>query len=145
MQTVRRRRGHLRPRRLSSPPADRPSRADERRRQGAAVHLAISAKACARLGAPPTGDPAYASWRWLHVMSRGIDSELDRAAAWVKQHDFQRVSVQVPDEFLQDAARAIARLTSALPGRKVFLLGDSAYGSSSVDEACDTLLACALG
>lgn len=59
---------------------------------------------------------------------------LGLAAEWVQRHGFRRIAVQLPDEVLGAAARAIAKLQKGLPGRKVFLLGDSTYGSSSVDE-----------
>mmetsp|Transcript_96462 Transcript_96462/g.287883 ORF Transcript_96462/g.287883 Transcript_96462/m.287883 type:complete len:487 (+) Transcript_96462:36-1496(+) len=60
--------------------------------------------------------------------------DVDRVVSWVKRHGFQRVAVQFPDEFLSVAPRIIVSLCRELPGRKVFVLGDSPYGSSSVDE-----------
>lgn len=60
--------------------------------------------------------------------------EIERIAAWVRQNGFERIALQFPDELLADAPRAVVGLSRALPGRKVFALGDSTYGSSSVDE-----------
>mmetsp|Transcript_53704 Transcript_53704/g.85458 ORF Transcript_53704/g.85458 Transcript_53704/m.85458 type:complete len:488 (+) Transcript_53704:47-1510(+) len=60
--------------------------------------------------------------------------EVERVSAWVKKHDFERIAVQFPDDLLADAPMMLSRLHRQLPGRKVFALGDSTYGSSSVDE-----------
>lgn len=60
--------------------------------------------------------------------------DFERAAAWVRRHDFPRVAVQMPDSLMGGAVRTVAKLQASLPGRKIFLLGDSTYGSSSVDE-----------
>lgn len=60
--------------------------------------------------------------------------DIDRVVAWVQEHKFQRVAVQLPDELLSQACRYISQLQRRLPKRKLFLLGDSTYGSSSVDE-----------
>jgi len=60
--------------------------------------------------------------------------DIDRVVAWIQEHSFQRVALQLPDELLARACSYIARLQKRLPRRKLFLLGDSTYGSSSVDE-----------
>lgn len=60
--------------------------------------------------------------------------EVERVAAWVRLNDFERIAVQFPDELLSDAPRMVSQLQRKLPGRKIFVLGDSTYGSSSVDE-----------
>ncbi|CAK0904518.1 unnamed protein product, partial [Prorocentrum cordatum] len=46
----------------------------------------------------------------------------------------ERVAVQFPDELLAGAPELVSELQRSLPGCKVFILGDSTFGSSSVDE-----------
>lgn len=60
--------------------------------------------------------------------------DIQRIVDWVLQHGFERIAVQLPDSLLAGAATCVVELQKRLPRRKVFLLGDSAYGSSSVDE-----------
>mmetsp|Transcript_92023 Transcript_92023/g.269232 ORF Transcript_92023/g.269232 Transcript_92023/m.269232 type:complete len:481 (-) Transcript_92023:52-1494(-) len=62
------------------------------------------------------------------------DFDIDRVVTWVKNHSFQRIAVQFPDELLSVAPKIVLTLCRELPQRKVFVLGDSPYGSSSVDE-----------
>jgi len=60
--------------------------------------------------------------------------EVTRIAAWVERHDFARIAVQFPDELLAEAPLTVAVLQQRLRGRLVFVLGDSTFGSSCVDE-----------
>eukprot|EP00933_Yihiella_yeosuensis_P052932 TRINITY_DN51089_c0_g1_i1.p1 TRINITY_DN51089_c0_g1~~TRINITY_DN51089_c0_g1_i1.p1 ORF type:complete len:493 (+),score=95.29 TRINITY_DN51089_c0_g1_i1:40-1518(+) len=62
------------------------------------------------------------------------DEETERIVAWVKNHGFQRVALQFPDTLLSSAPHIGDRLRKALPGRLVFVLGDSSYGGGGVDE-----------
>jgi len=61
-------------------------------------------------------------------------NDMDRIVAWVERHQFQRVALQFPDELLRHASQTSSHLRKVLPGRKIFILGDSAYGSHTVDE-----------
>lgn len=60
--------------------------------------------------------------------------ETARIVTWVKRHDFQRIALQFPDDLLADAPFTVACIQKELPGRKIFILGDSMYGSGNVDE-----------
>ncbi|CAI9728870.1 2-3-amino-3-carboxypropylhistidine synthase subunit 2-like [Octopus vulgaris] len=59
--------------------------------------------------------------------------ELARCLQWITNNGFQRVSLQFPDECLVDSAAITAWLDGNVSG-KVFVLGDTSYGSCCVDE-----------
>uniref|UniRef100_A0A8C8RZS4 2-(3-amino-3-carboxypropyl)histidine synthase subunit 2 n=1 Tax=Pelusios castaneus TaxID=367368 RepID=A0A8C8RZS4_9SAUR len=59
--------------------------------------------------------------------------ELERAAAFVTGRGFRRVALQFPDELLADSAAVAARM-EAVTGTKMYILGDTSYGSCCVDE-----------
>ncbi|XP_028589583.2 2-(3-amino-3-carboxypropyl)histidine synthase subunit 2 [Podarcis muralis] len=59
--------------------------------------------------------------------------ELERAAAFVSDNGFTKVALQFPDELLPDSA-SIARKMEAATGAKMYILGDTSYGSCCVDE-----------
>ncbi|XP_064311337.1 2-(3-amino-3-carboxypropyl)histidine synthase subunit 2 [Phalacrocorax carbo] len=59
--------------------------------------------------------------------------EMGRAAAFVRGGGFRKVALQFPDELLADAA-AVADQMEAQTGAKMYILGDTTYGSCCVDE-----------
>ncbi|KAH1166620.1 2-(3-amino-3-carboxypropyl)histidine synthase subunit 2 [Mauremys mutica] len=59
--------------------------------------------------------------------------ELQRAAAFVTASRFHRVALQFPDELLADSAAVAAKMEEAT-GSKMYILGDTSYGSCCVDE-----------
>ncbi|XP_075791903.1 LOW QUALITY PROTEIN: 2-(3-amino-3-carboxypropyl)histidine synthase subunit 2 [Pelodiscus sinensis] len=59
--------------------------------------------------------------------------ELERAAAFVTASGFRRVALQFPDELLADSAAVAAKMEEAT-GSKMYILGDTSYGSCCVDE-----------
>lgn len=60
--------------------------------------------------------------------------DLGRVVKWVQDYDFQRIALQCPDGVLMHAPIIASWLQRSLPNRKLFVLGDSTYGSSTVDE-----------
>lgn len=58
--------------------------------------------------------------------------ELERVVGFVRDLGCQRVALQFPDQLLGDAAVVAARLEETT-GSKMFILGDTAYGSCCVD------------
>ncbi|KAG3282979.1 hypothetical protein H1C71_033541 [Ictidomys tridecemlineatus] len=58
--------------------------------------------------------------------------ELERVIGFVRDVGCQRVALQFPDQLLGDAGAVAARLEEAT-GSKMFILGDTAYGSCCVD------------
>ncbi|XP_036925531.1 2-(3-amino-3-carboxypropyl)histidine synthase subunit 2 isoform X1 [Sturnira hondurensis] len=58
--------------------------------------------------------------------------ELQRVVRFVRDLGCQRVALQFPDQLLGDAGVVAARLEEA-SGSKMFILGDTAYGSCCVD------------
>ncbi|XP_068821617.1 2-(3-amino-3-carboxypropyl)histidine synthase subunit 2 isoform X2 [Capricornis sumatraensis] len=58
--------------------------------------------------------------------------ELERVAGFVRDLGCQRVALQFPDQLLGDAGAVAARLEETT-GSKMFILGDTAYGSCCVD------------
>ncbi|XP_021568200.1 2-(3-amino-3-carboxypropyl)histidine synthase subunit 2 isoform X2 [Carlito syrichta] len=58
--------------------------------------------------------------------------ELERVVAFVRDLECQRVALQFPDQLLGDAGAVAARLEETT-GSKMFILGDTAYGSCCVD------------
>ncbi|KAM9000721.1 2-(3-amino-3-carboxypropyl)histidine synthase subunit 2 isoform X1 [Sarcophilus harrisii] len=62
----------------------------------------------------------------------GRTYELERVQAFVLEHEAKRVALQFPDELLGDSV-AVARTLEEMTGAKIFVLGDTAYGSCCVD------------
>ncbi|XP_055110987.1 2-(3-amino-3-carboxypropyl)histidine synthase subunit 2 isoform X3 [Symphalangus syndactylus] len=58
--------------------------------------------------------------------------ELERVAGFVRDLGCERVALQFPDQLLGDAVAVAARLEETT-GSKMFILGDTAYGSCCVD------------
>uniref|UniRef100_A0A8I3PZP9 2-(3-amino-3-carboxypropyl)histidine synthase subunit 2 n=2 Tax=Canis lupus familiaris TaxID=9615 RepID=A0A8I3PZP9_CANLF len=58
--------------------------------------------------------------------------ELERVAGFVRDLGCQQVALQFPDQLLGDAGAVAARLEGTT-GSKMFILGDTAYGSCCVD------------
>ncbi|XP_003801251.1 2-(3-amino-3-carboxypropyl)histidine synthase subunit 2 isoform X1 [Otolemur garnettii] len=58
--------------------------------------------------------------------------ELKRIVGFVRDLECQRVALQFPDQLLGDA-RAVAARLEEITGSKMFILGDTAYGSCCVD------------
>ncbi|XP_057680482.1 2-(3-amino-3-carboxypropyl)histidine synthase subunit 2 [Corythoichthys intestinalis] len=59
--------------------------------------------------------------------------QIQKTCDFVRQNDFRKVALQFPDELLHDStaiAAEIERITQA----KLFILGDTSYGSCCVDE-----------
>ncbi|XP_046385547.1 2-(3-amino-3-carboxypropyl)histidine synthase subunit 2 [Ischnura elegans] len=71
--------------------------------------------------------------------------EIDKCISWIKRKNVDKVALQFPDEMLGDSAN-VARLIESLLGRKVYILGDTTYGSCCVDEiaaehaGCDAVI-----
>uniref|UniRef100_A0A8D0DYM6 2-(3-amino-3-carboxypropyl)histidine synthase subunit 2 n=1 Tax=Salvator merianae TaxID=96440 RepID=A0A8D0DYM6_SALMN len=65
----------------------------------------------------------------------GIDEfyELERATTFVSNNGFTKVALQFPDELLPDSSTVAARMEEAT-GAKMYILGDTSYGSCCVDE-----------
>jgi len=61
-------------------------------------------------------------------------ADVERIVSWVEGNDFRRVALQFPDELLATSPATFVQLKQELPGRTIFVLGDSQYGSGSVDE-----------
>lgn len=59
--------------------------------------------------------------------------ELERAATFVSDNGFAKVALQFPDELLPDSAMVAARMEEATHA-KMYILGDTSYGSCCVDE-----------
>ncbi|KAL8178823.1 UNVERIFIED_CONTAM: hypothetical protein K2H54_056835 [Gekko kuhli] len=59
--------------------------------------------------------------------------ELDRTIAFVLDNNFTKVALQFPDELLSDSATIAAKMEE-MTGSKMYILGDTSYGSCCVDE-----------
>eukprot|EP00095_Tigriopus_kingsejongensis_P001355 maker-scaffold1322_size48131-snap-gene-0.12 protein:Tk01355 transcript:maker-scaffold1322_size48131-snap-gene-0.12-mRNA-1 annotation:"hypothetical protein BRAFLDRAFT_225211" len=59
--------------------------------------------------------------------------ELARCEAWIREHQFQRVTLQFPDSLLQWAPQVAQALEVQL-GQRISILGDTSYGECCVDE-----------
>ncbi|ETE68404.1 Diphthamide biosynthesis protein 2, partial [Ophiophagus hannah] len=59
--------------------------------------------------------------------------ELERAAAFVSDNGFTKIALQFPDTLLPDSADVATRMETAT-GAKMYVLGDTSYGSCCVDE-----------
>lgn len=59
--------------------------------------------------------------------------EIARTCNFIKKHAFKRVALQFPDELLFDAS-AIISILEKNTSAKLFVLGDTSYGSCCVDE-----------
>lgn len=61
--------------------------------------------------------------------------EIQRCVDWVSESGFQRVALQFPDELMCDSVAVTTRLEKLVPKDcRVFILGDTSYGSCCVDE-----------
>ncbi|XP_071118174.1 2-(3-amino-3-carboxypropyl)histidine synthase subunit 2-like [Haliotis cracherodii] len=59
--------------------------------------------------------------------------EIQRCSEWIKSGNFTRVAIQLPDNLLCDSARIVQELENSTTA-KLFILGDTSYGSCCVDE-----------
>ncbi|XP_030062443.1 2-(3-amino-3-carboxypropyl)histidine synthase subunit 2 [Microcaecilia unicolor] len=59
--------------------------------------------------------------------------EIERTTTFVAQHQCSKVALQFPDELLVDSVTVATKLEKA-SGTKVYILGDTSYGSCCVDE-----------
>ncbi|XP_048353305.1 2-(3-amino-3-carboxypropyl)histidine synthase subunit 2 [Sphaerodactylus townsendi] len=59
--------------------------------------------------------------------------ELDRTTAFVLDNNFTKVALQFPDELLSDSATIAAKMEETT-GSRMYILGDTSYGSCCVDE-----------
>ncbi|XP_067679794.1 2-(3-amino-3-carboxypropyl)histidine synthase subunit 2-like isoform X2 [Haliotis asinina] len=59
--------------------------------------------------------------------------EIQRCSEWIKSGKFSRVAIQLPDNLLCDSARIVQELENSTAA-KLFILGDTSYGSCCVDE-----------
>ncbi|XP_051867897.1 2-(3-amino-3-carboxypropyl)histidine synthase subunit 2 [Pristis pectinata] len=59
--------------------------------------------------------------------------EIERTCNFITNHAFKRVALQFPDELLIDASAIISKLEKNT-STKIFILGDTSYGSCCVDE-----------
>ncbi|KAF2860545.1 diphthamide biosynthesis protein [Piedraia hortae CBS 480.64] len=75
--------------------------------------------------------PSRTSTSQLH-----IQYEIKRTIDEVRQGNWKRIALQFPDEMLVDAPRVFEALRSGLKDTidKIFILGDTSYGSCCVDE-----------
>lgn len=79
----------------------------------------------------------------MTVVSDRIETSYDvkATAKWIRDNDYARVALQLPDEALRDAAdlaraleRELALGCSSTSHREVFVLADTTFGSCCVDE-----------
>ncbi|XP_015278443.1 PREDICTED: diphthamide biosynthesis protein 2 [Gekko japonicus] len=70
-----------------------------------------------------------------HPPTVGLEEyyELDRTIAFVLDNKFTKVALQFPDELLSDSATIAAKMEETT-GSKIYILGDTSYGSCCVDE-----------
>ncbi|XP_076017188.1 2-(3-amino-3-carboxypropyl)histidine synthase subunit 2 [Genypterus blacodes] len=59
--------------------------------------------------------------------------QIDNTCDFISQHGFEKVALQFPDELLVDSI-AIGAAIEKKTGAKLFILGDTSYGSCCVDE-----------
>ncbi|KAH9942803.1 putative diphthamide synthesis protein-domain-containing protein [Amylocystis lapponica] len=84
--------------------------------------------------------------RTIHIESHPIQDRLpahnfddfydvDRTVVDILKGDFRRIALQFPDELLHDSVPIFRALKSRLgPGRELYVLADTSYGSCCVDE-----------
>ncbi|KAF9444614.1 diphthamide biosynthesis protein [Macrolepiota fuliginosa MF-IS2] len=61
--------------------------------------------------------------------------DIQRTADEIIQGDYKRIALQFPDELLHDSVPIFRRLKSKIgPGRELYVLADTSYGSCCVDE-----------
>ncbi|KAJ7749068.1 putative diphthamide synthesis protein-domain-containing protein [Mycena maculata] len=61
--------------------------------------------------------------------------EIDRTIADILEGDYKRIALQFPDELLHDSVPIYRRLKAGVgPGRDLYVLADTSYGSCCVDE-----------
>ncbi|XP_022659838.1 2-(3-amino-3-carboxypropyl)histidine synthase subunit 2-like isoform X2 [Varroa destructor] len=68
--------------------------------------------------------------------------ELERCAKWISDHSFRRIALQFPDEQLSQSVRIAQKLGSMVPDSKLYILGDTSFGSCCVDEVAAEHSAC---
>uniref|UniRef100_A0A7E4VTG7 2-(3-amino-3-carboxypropyl)histidine synthase subunit 2 n=1 Tax=Panagrellus redivivus TaxID=6233 RepID=A0A7E4VTG7_PANRE len=72
--------------------------------------------------------------------------EISKITAWIREHSFTRVALQLPDDFLRYTVPLVTQLEDALEGVKTFILADTSYRSCCVDAVaaeharCDALV-----
>ncbi|XP_038649988.1 2-(3-amino-3-carboxypropyl)histidine synthase subunit 2 isoform X1 [Scyliorhinus canicula] len=59
--------------------------------------------------------------------------EIEKTCSFITDHGFKKVALQFPDELLIDASAIISKLEKNTTA-KLFILGDTSYGSCCVDE-----------
>ncbi|KAF9467555.1 putative diphthamide synthesis protein-domain-containing protein [Collybia nuda] len=61
--------------------------------------------------------------------------EIERTTGELIEGDYKRIALQFPDELLHDSVPIYRRLKSRIgPGRELYVLADTSYGSCCVDE-----------
>ncbi|OCH91570.1 diphthamide biosynthesis protein [Obba rivulosa] len=61
--------------------------------------------------------------------------DIERTVREVEKGDYKRIALQFPDELLRDSVPIFRRLKARLsPGRELYVLADTSYGSCCVDE-----------
>ncbi|XP_052099458.1 2-(3-amino-3-carboxypropyl)histidine synthase subunit 2-like [Mytilus californianus] len=59
--------------------------------------------------------------------------EIQDCIKWIQKNDFKKIALQMPDELMKDSVPIADKIQSQIEG-KVFILGDTSYGSCCVDE-----------
>ncbi|XP_078417062.1 2-(3-amino-3-carboxypropyl)histidine synthase subunit 2 [Cetorhinus maximus] len=59
--------------------------------------------------------------------------EIEKTCSFITDHGFKKVALQFPDELLTDAPAIVSKLEKNTTA-KLFILGDTSYGSCCVDE-----------
>ncbi|KAM7308494.1 2-(3-amino-3-carboxypropyl)histidine synthase subunit 2 [Ixodes scapularis] len=60
--------------------------------------------------------------------------EIERCVAWIQDHGYKTIALQFPDEMLIDSVRVTLLIQKAVVDARLFILGDTSYGSCCVDE-----------
>uniref|UniRef100_V5HM52 2-(3-amino-3-carboxypropyl)histidine synthase subunit 2 n=1 Tax=Ixodes ricinus TaxID=34613 RepID=V5HM52_IXORI len=60
--------------------------------------------------------------------------EIERCVAWIQDHGYETIALQFPDEMLIDSVRVTLLIQKAVVDARLFILGDTSYGSCCVDE-----------
>ncbi|OQR74973.1 diphthamide biosynthesis protein 2-like [Tropilaelaps mercedesae] len=68
--------------------------------------------------------------------------ELDRCSKWINDRSFRRVALQFPDDLLSMSVRVAQKLGSTVADCKLYILGDTSFGSCCVDEVAAEHAAC---
>ncbi|KAG9434449.1 2-(3-amino-3-carboxypropyl)histidine synthase subunit 2 [Apis mellifera carnica] len=59
--------------------------------------------------------------------------EMEKCSKWIDAHNLNKVCLQFPDNLLSDSVEIALRLENYV-NKKVYILGDTSYGSCCVDE-----------